>query len=90
MGRLLVLGPERIERELGRIRGQDEADRAWRRRVAIVIVRCATWYFGGLFLIGMSWHVTSYDVARVLYVLGMLAAATGHVFTVLTFWLREI
>ena len=86
---LLTLSPERIALERRRMREIDAGDRFWHRRLVRTVLKAAAWYFGGLVLIASSLMVHGFDLARVLYVSGMVVCCTGHVVTVLRFWAEE-
>lgn len=86
---LLTLTPERIAREARQMRAIEEGDRFWHRRAVRTVAKAAAWYCGGLLLIASSLMVNSFDVARWLYVAGMVICCTGHVVTVLRFWAEE-
>ena len=87
---LLTLRSDRVARELRNLQAQDAADRRWRRVVRRAVVKAAAWYTLGLYLIGWSWHTTSYELAGYLYVAGMYTCVLGHTFTAVKFWLDEL
>jgi hypothetical protein len=86
---LLTLSSERIARERRDMWAQDESDRRWSRIVGRAVLKAAAWYAFGLLLIGFALNTTNYDLASVLYVVGMFVCALGHTMTAVRFWIAE-
>ena len=85
---MAALNDDRVTQSLRRVAEQEEAARAERREVLLVLAMCVLWAGLGLFLVMWSAHTTSVEHGQIALGAGLVIGNGGVVATLIYAWYR--
>lgn len=79
---------ERVAHSLRRAADEEEAARAERRSVWLILLVCVLWAALGLFLVMWSAHTSNLEQGQLAFALGLIVGNGGIVATLIYAWYR--